>query len=131
MVLCGFGSNCTEADVRRLIGSSRLGVSLAAAATRLGEEGAKIELHSDWNIDDLRDALRAGLAPIAGVERYPLGYASSFHAIVLVNLGGTTITAMDPLEGPGPRNYGPRAFELAWEMAGREVLVIEQPPLLP
>jgi len=131
MVLCGFGLNCSEADVRRLIGSSHLGVSLAMAYTRLVEEGAKMELHSDWNIDDLRDASRAGLAPIVGVERYPLGYASSFHAIVLVNLGRTTVTAFDPLEGPGTRDYGPRAFELAWEMAGREVLVIEQPPPLP
>ena len=69
--------------------------------------------------------------PSSESNAIPLGYASSFHAIVLVNLGRTTITALDPLEGPGTRNYGPRAFKLAWEMAGREVLVIEQPPPLP
>jgi ABC-type bacteriocin/lantibiotic exporter with double-glycine peptidase domain len=128
MAFSAFGLNCLEAEVRNLIGSSPLGVSLARAHARLVEAGATAELHDDWNLDDLRDASRSGLTPIVGVERYPLGYARAFHAIVLIKIHRMEITALDPLVGPQPRTYSVAAFGLAWEMGGREALLIEEPP---
>ncbi len=128
MALNGLGDNRDEAQVRQLIGYTRLGVSLAAAQTRLVEAGATAEWHADWNLTDLRDALRAGHYPIVGVERHLLGYPRAFHAIVLVNITGTTVGALDPLDGPAPCHYGLAAFTEAWELAGREALLIETPP---
>ncbi|MEK7829598.1 MAG: hypothetical protein AAB401_00850 [Acidobacteriota bacterium] len=129
MALNGLGDSRDEAQVRQLIGYSRLGVSLAAAQAWLVEAGATAELHTDWNLTDLRDALRAGHFPIVGVERHLLGYPRAFHAIVLVDITSATVEALDPLDGPAPRHYGVAAFTEAWELAGREVLLIETPPL--
>lgn len=128
MALNGLGDSRDEAQVRQLIGYSRLGVSLAAAQARLVEAGAIVEWHTDWNLADLRDALRAGHFPIVGVERHLLGYPRAFHAIVLVNITSATVEALDPLDGPTSCRYGVAAFTEAWELAGREVLLIETPP---
>ena len=128
MALNGLGDSRDEAEVRQLIGYSRLGVSLAAAQARLVEAGAMAEWHTDWNLADLRDALRANHFPIVGVERHLLGYPRAVHAIVLVNITSTTVEALDPLDGPASPRYGVGAFTEAWELAGREVLLIETPP---
>jgi hypothetical protein len=128
MALGALGSRMPEDQVRRLIGYTNLGVSLGAAQMKLVEAGAMAQFHKDWNLDDLRDALRAGHHPIVGVERHLLGYPRAFHAIVLVERTSAAITALDPLDGPEPRSYGVEAFTAAWEMAGREALVIETPP---
>lgn len=121
MVLAGLGTQVVEAQIRRLIGHSRLGVSLTVAQRKLGETGAVAHRHEDWSLDDVRDALRAGHHPIVGVERHLPGYARAFHAVVLVEVTSTAITALDPLDGPAPRDYGETAFVSAWETAGREV----------
>jgi hypothetical protein len=107
-----------------------LGVSLAVTQKKLSEARAVAHRHEDWSLDDLRDALRAGDHPIVGVERHLLGYSRAFHAVVLIEITSTTISALDPLDGPALRHYGEAAFVSAWEMAGREVLVIETPPLI-
>lgn len=36
-------------------------------------------LHEDWNLDELRDALRTGHHAIVGVERHLLGYLANEH----------------------------------------------------
>lgn len=128
MVLNSLGESRDEAQVRQLLGSTRLGVSLMAAQARLAEVGAIAEWHTDWNLTDLRDAVRAGHFPIVGAERHLLGYPRAFHAIVLVNITSATVEALDPLDGPAPCRYGIAAFAEAWELAGREVLLIETPP---
>lgn len=128
MVIEDLGQQLSEAVVRRLIGHTRLGISLGSAQAKLVEAGAIAEFHDDWNLDDLRDALRAGHHPIVGVERQPLGYPRAFHAIVLTEIISSAITALDPLDGPKSCQYGLVAFETAWEMAGREVLLIQKPP---
>ena len=127
MVLGGLETQLEEVGVRQLIGYSPLGVSLAGAEANLVEAGAIAKFHDDWSLDDLRDALRKGQHPIVGVERHLLGYPGAFHAIVLIEVTSATVAALDPLDGPEPRSYGLPAFEAAWETAGREVLVIEQP----
>jgi len=131
MVLGGLGVQVAEAQLRRLIGHTRLGASLTAAQRKLGEAGAMAQRHEDWNLNDLRDALRAGYHPIVGVERHLLGYSRAFHAVVLTEVTSTAISVLDPLDGPEPCHYGEAAFVSAWEMAGREVLVIETPLLMP
>ena len=128
MVLEGLGVPVAEAWVRRLIGHTRLGASLTVAQMKLSNAGAMAQQHENWNLDDLRDALRAGYHPIVGVERHLLGYPRAFHAVVLVDITSTAVSALDPLDGPEPRRYGEAAFVSAWEMAGREVLVIETLP---
>ena len=72
--------------------------------------------------------MRTGQYPIVGVERHLLGYPRAFHAIVIVQITSTTVEVLDPLDGPAPRQYGLAAFTEAWELAGREVLLIEAPP---
>ncbi len=130
MVLNDLGNSRDEVQVRELLGHTRLGVSRVAAQSRLAEAGATAEWHTDWNLTDLRDAVRAGQAPIVGVERHLLGYPRAFHAVVVVQVTSTTIELLDPLDGPAPRPYGCAAFTEAWELAGREVLLIETPPLI-
>jgi ABC-type bacteriocin/lantibiotic exporter with double-glycine peptidase domain len=127
-VLAGLGTSCDEAQVRQLIGHTRSGVSLVGAQARLAQAGAAAAWHADWNLTDLRDVLRAGHFPIVGVERQPLGYPRAFHAVVLVKITNAGVEALDPLEGPEPRRYGVAAFTQAWELAGREALLIESPP---
>ncbi len=129
MTLAGLGDNHDEAQVRQLIGYTRLGVSLAAAQARLVEAGAAAEWRDDWNLSDLRDAVRAGYFPIVGVERHLFGYPRAFHAVVVVRITSATVEALDPLVGPAPCRYGVAAFTEAWELAGREVLLIEAPPV--
>jgi ABC-type bacteriocin/lantibiotic exporter with double-glycine peptidase domain len=125
IVLGGLGVQIAEAPIRQLIGHSRLGVSLTITRRKLSDAGATAALHEDWSLDDLRDTLRAGFHPIVGVERHLLGYARAFHAVVLVDITSATVTVLDPLDGPEPRHYGVAAFVSAWEVAGREALVIE------
>ena len=128
MVLNGLGDSRDEAQVRQLIGYTRMGVSLVAAQARLTAAGATAEWHVDWNLTDLRDAVRAGHYPIVGVERHLLGYPRAFHAVVVVQITSTAIEALDPLDGPAPRQYSVAAFTQAWDLAGREALLIETPP---
>jgi ABC-type bacteriocin/lantibiotic exporter with double-glycine peptidase domain len=129
MVLNGLGDNRDEAQVRQVLGSPRLGVSLAKADAQLSDAGATVAWHTDWNLTDLRDAVRDGHYPIVGVERHLLGYPRAFHAIVVMQVTSTTIEALDPLDGPAPCRYGVAAFSEAWELAGREVLLLETPPV--
>src|SRR5262249_4192209 len=131
MALSALGLRLAEEEVRDLIGHTRLGLSLGAAQVKLVEAEAMAQFHDDWGLDDMRDTLRAGHHPIVGVERHLLGYPRAFHAIMLVEITSPAISALDPLDGPAPRNYGLAAFTAAWGAAGREALVIEAPPPLP
>lgn len=128
MVLGGLGVQVAEAQVRYLIGHTRLGTSLAMAQMQMSKAGATVLLHEDWSLDDLRDSLRIGHHPIVGVERHLLGYPRAFHAIVLVEVTSVAVTILDPLEGPAPHRYRIAAFVAAWDLAGREALVIEAAP---
>ena len=56
-------------------------------------------------------------------------YARALHAVVLVEVTSAAVTVLDPLDGPEPHRYGVAAFVSAWEVAGREALVIEAVPL--
>ncbi len=128
IVLSGLEKKLTEAQVRRLLGCPRLGITLGAARDRLAQAGAKALLETNWSFDDIRDSLTQGRYPIVGVERHLLGYEPASHAVVIVSMTSKRITVLDPLDGPNPKQYGLRSFELAWRLSGKEALVIESPP---
>jgi ABC-type bacteriocin/lantibiotic exporter with double-glycine peptidase domain len=128
MVLTDFHDTRTEAQIRRLLGRPRLGITLTAAHARLVQAGAQAALHHDWSLDDLREALGRSHYPIVGVERHPLGYPPASHAIVLGSITSRRVQAFDALDGPQPQHYSLRAFELAWRLSGHEALIIEAPP---
>ncbi|HEY5864116.1 MAG TPA: papain-like cysteine protease family protein [Candidatus Tectomicrobia bacterium] len=131
MVLTGFEVVWTEGQVRTLLGRPRLGITFTAAHARLVHAGARVALHADWGLDDLRETLQRGHSPIVGVERHLLGYPPASHAIVVVQITSRAVQALDPLEGPRPQRYGRDTFLLAWQAAGHEALVVEVPPLPP
>jgi ABC-type bacteriocin/lantibiotic exporter with double-glycine peptidase domain len=128
IVLAAFGVTVSEEQVRRLLRHDKFGLSLATAQSRLDEAGAIAFFHNDWSLDDLRDELRQGRYPIVGVERHLLGYPSASHAIVLVGLSSNGVEVFDPMNGPQVRTFGLSAFEQAWVLADREVLIIQTPP---
>jgi hypothetical protein len=59
------------------------------------------------------------------------GTYALFTRSFLVEITSAAVTVLDPLDGPEPRRYGVEAFALAWEVAGREALVIEAAPRTP
>src|SRR5262245_18529473 len=128
MVLTGFGVVWTETQIRTILGRPRLDITLTAAHTRLAHTGARVTLHEDWSLDDLREALGRGRYPIVGVERHLLGHPPASHAIVVGQITSHPVHVLDPVEGPQPQRSGREAFVLAWQMAGREALVVEAPP---
>lgn len=128
MVLAGFQVYLTETEIRKLLGHTKLGLSLWTATQQMELAGAILELHDDWNLDDLRDTYRRGLVVIVGIERHLLGFPPASHAVVMVTFNRTDIEILDPLDGPGTRHYSASAFEQAWVEAGKEALVIHTPP---
>lgn len=129
MVLTGFSQILTEAQIRQMVGASKLGISLAAAAAHLNQHGAVSQVYDDWNLDDLRDAIREGQFPIVGVERQVLGYAPASHAVIVMKIAITGVEILDPLDGPQVKQFGAVAFQQAWNNAGQEALIIKAPPV--
>ncbi len=127
MVLSSFSQTCTELQIRQMIGTPKLGISLATASSRLNQNGATSHAYDDWNLDDIRDAIREGHFPIVGVERHLLGYAPASHAVVIVQVTSIGVEILDPLDGPQPKQFGFSAFQQAWNYAGQEALIIEAP----
>lgn len=128
MVLTGFSQTYTELQIRQMIGTPKLGLSLVTAASRLNQHGATSQTHEDWNLDAIRDAIRTGYFPIVGVERHLLGYSPASHAVVVMSVTSSGVEILDPLNGTQPKQFSLSAFQQAWNSAGQEVLVIEAPP---
>ena len=106
IVLAGLNKSLTEARVRHVLGSSRLGITLKAAQERLAQAGVQAVLQTDWSLDDVRDSLARGRYPIVGIERQPLGYAPASHAVVIIRMTSKRISVLDPLDGPHPKREG-------------------------
>ena len=132
MVLTGFGVVWTEEQIRTILGRPRLGITLTAAHARLVHAGARVRrsTRTGASMTSAR-ALRRGHYPIVGVERHLLGHPPASHAIVVVQITSRAVHVLDPVEGPQPQRSGREAFVLAWQMAGREALVVEVPPSRP
>lgn len=125
IVLSGFGQDIEEVQIRGLLGNPRFGLTLTQAAGKLLEIGAIVEWRGDWNIDDLRDSIRDGNYPIAGIERRFFGHPSAAHAVVITNMQNKTVEFLDPLsESPKPNKTSRETFIQAWKTAGQEVLIL-------
>lgn len=124
MVLASFGQQHSEADLRRLLGNPRFGLTLARAANKLLEAGAVARLHVDWGLDDLRDCLRDGSYPIVGIERRFFGHPNATHAVVVTAVRSTEVEMLDPLLGSTPEISQVETFTMAWRGAGQEALVL-------
>jgi ABC-type bacteriocin/lantibiotic exporter with double-glycine peptidase domain len=127
IVLSGFGQQLTEKRVRKILGNPSFGLSLPQACQRLTQAGLKIAFHDNLGLLDLRDCLRDGWYPIVGLERRFFGRTDSTHAVVLVEIDSRAVRALDPLGGSAPEIYSPETFELAWNSAGHQALVIKAP----
>jgi len=127
MVLSGFGQTLTEKRIRRALGQSPLGLSLEKACQRMQQNGTRATWHDDWGVMDLRDCLRDGWFPIVGIERRLFGHVDVLHAIVLLEISSQSVSAFDPLGSAQAEAFNLQTFELAWNSAGRQALVIKTP----
>lgn len=127
MVLSGFGQALTERHIRRALGQSPAGLSLEKACQRMQRIGAQAAWHDDWALIDLRDCLRDGWIPIVGIERRFFGHADVLHAVVLLEISSQSISAFDPLGSAQVETFNLQTFELAWNSAGHQALVIKSP----
>lgn len=127
MVLSAFDQHLPEAEIRRVLGNPRFGLTLGKAAHELIEANAIAQYYSDCGLDDLRDSLRAGNFPIVGIERRFFGYASAAHAVVLIAIHSSEVIAFDPLLSPESQVYQLSTLDRAWKSAGKEMLLLQSP----
>ena len=121
MVLAAHGIQLSEKQLRQLCEWSPRGsvssTNLIAAARALGfihsREDYGLRLH------DLRDALRAGLFPIVGIDLQSYGRLGQ-HAEVVVSITTRGVGVQDPLLGSFITSL--LVFEQAW--SGSEFLTI-------
>ncbi len=125
MTLASLGFSFTESEIRSRCSHSGLGMRLNQVASGLIDLPVEVEYHTDWNIDDLNEAVRRSVFPIVGVDLRYIEGLFAFHAIVVVNVTSEQIIVHDPLNAQNPRIIGSRAFEEAWESADRECIAIE------
>jgi hypothetical protein len=126
MVLSGFGQFPTEKRIRQVLGNPLSGLSLAQAYQRIVSSGkADVSHHTDWGSLDLRDCLRKGWYPIVGVERRFFGHREALHAVVLLEVSSQSVSVFDPLSSAQAETYSLQTFELAWNSAGHQALIIK------
>jgi ABC-type bacteriocin/lantibiotic exporter with double-glycine peptidase domain len=121
MVLAAYGFRVSEKRLRDLCSWSQSrsasSTAVVAAARALGfiysREDYGLRLH------DLRDALRAGLLPIVGIDLQSYGLLGQ-HAQVVVSVASQRVAVNDPLLGRF--TTGLLVFEQAW--SGSEYLTI-------
>lgn len=126
IVLSSFGKNLSEIEIRDILGNPRLGLSLALATEKLSFAGFQTQLDRELNLDDLRDYTRQNIFPIVGVERHILGYLPASHAVVISKITSKNVEIFDPLEVEHPKIFGKQDFESAWQLSGKEALLILQ-----
>lgn len=98
---------------------------LNQVASGLTDLPVEVEYHTDWNIDDLSDAVRRAVFPIVGVDMRYIEGLFALHAFVIANVMSDQLIVHDPLNAQNPRSISLRAFEEAWESADRECVTIE------
>ena len=124
MVLAARNVLLSERQLRELCGwhpsRSTTSAGVVAAARALGflhsREDDGLRLH------DLRDALRAGLFPIVGVDLQPYGLMGQ-HAQVVVSVSTRGVMLQDPLLGQFTASLF--VFEQAWSGSDFLTILIE------
>jgi hypothetical protein len=103
-----------------------LGISLTLATEKLLLAGFETEIDYDLSLDDLRDYTRKNIFPIVGIERHILGYLPASHAVVVSKITGNSVNIFDPLENEHPKAFGKQGFFYAWQLSGKEALIISR-----
>lgn len=106
--------------VRWTSGGSVSSVGVVAAARALGFIHSREE--NELRLHDLRDALRAGLFPIVGVDLRAYGRLG-LHAQVVVSVTARGVRVHDPLLGNIATSL--LVFEQAWSATDFLVILIE------
>ena len=118
------GHALTEEEIRLRCGQTPLGLRLKDVIAGLTDLPVQVDLFENWGSDDLRDELRAGRYPVVGVSLRPLDGRFAFHAVVIIKIEATKIIVYDPEPGKGLRELSSQSFLMAWEAAGRQVLIL-------
>ena len=121
MVLAAHGLRLSEKQLRELCEWSPRGSVSSSAVVAAARALGFIHSREDYGLrlHDLRDALRAGLLPIVGVDLRAYGRMGQ-HAQVVVSMTSHGVTVQDPLLGRFVTSL--LACEQAW--SGSEFLTI-------
>ena len=128
MVLTGLGHRLTETDIRHRCAHTAVGMRLNQVASGVEDLPVNVQHQLDCGLDDLDDAVRAGVFPIVGIDLRPVDGIFAFHAVVVVNISTDQVVVHDPLHDEGPRSIGISVFEAAWSAADRETVIIRAGP---
>jgi ABC-type bacteriocin/lantibiotic exporter with double-glycine peptidase domain len=127
MVLAYYGTQFTEAELRRVLGTQPHGTP-ARAFSNLAALGFDVQLRFT-HLGELSTLLATGTPPIVFVNTGFLDYWSSdvAHVLVVVGLDVTTVAVNDPALDAGPRQTALAGFHAAW--AANKCLLVAIRPL--
>lgn len=125
MALAALGLQLNESEIRSECGHTPLGMRLNQVAGSLADLPVTIEYHTDWNLDDLHDAVCRSVYPIVGVDLRYVDGLFAFHALVIAAIASDRVSVHDPRDDRSPLILGRQTFAEAWEAADRECLTIE------
>ena len=130
MVLAGLGHSLSEADTRHRCGHTAVGTTLSQIAKGLRDIPVVVEYQIDWSLEDLTDVVLSGGWPIVAIDLRPVEGIFAFHSVVVADITSDQMLVHDPLHVVGPRSIGRSTFEIAWNSAQREAVVIRSKNLL-
>ena len=123
-VRMALGYDFSEPEIRSRCGHTKAGMRLNQIKSCLADLPLTVEYHIDWNPDDLKNAIRKSIFPIAGIDLRPIEGQFAFHAVVVSKISRDYIVVLDPLYKKGNRKIGMAAFEAGWINAEREAVTI-------
>lgn len=124
MVLAGYGDQLSEAKCAELLESYEFGTP-ASRVLLLSKRGYQVQYES-LLLEDLSDALKNGLFPIAFVQAdfLPWSDFTGFHAVVVVNIAGEQVYLHDPAQNEGNTPIHTDGFLMAWEEFDTKAAII-------
>jgi hypothetical protein len=125
MVLAAHGLRLSERHLRRLCYCQPLVGTLSTDVVRAAQQLGFADSVEDrsWRLFDLRDALRAGLYPIVGVNLHRLRGIWSPHAQVVVEITSVLVRVHDPMLGR--LRLTAQTFEAAWADADYLTILVQ------
>jgi ABC-type bacteriocin/lantibiotic exporter with double-glycine peptidase domain len=114
MVLAHHGHNCSEDELRQVMGTGPHGTA-ARALLRVAALGFDVQLRFS-SLGGLETALRAGTPPIVFVNTGSLDYWSfdCAHVLVVVGMDVDRVMVNDPMLDSGPQSTSLAGFHQAW-----------------
>ena len=127
MVLAAMGTERTEQDIARVLGSYEFGTP-ASRVTLLAGWGYQVQ-YGPCSLNQLQTHLDRGLLPIvfARADFLPWADFAGFHALVLAELTDTDVALHDPALDAGPTRLTRDGFLLAWDEFDRLAAVLSRP----